>query len=113
MKRYKGGDEVKPGFYVNRGAWRVETISGKRRTLPGDDVDVYIRVPGLAVLLIAPLMGAVFAFFLPFIGIALLVTVGAKNVVRRFNPPPTPLPPREEAKAIDAEAVASMTRKAA
>src|SRR5215216_2901878 len=115
MTTYKGGDAVTAGFYVNRAAWSVTTVSGQKGgTLPGTDIDPYVRVPGLLVLMMAPIMGAVFAMFLPFIGIALLLSVGAKNVVTRFTTPPlVPVPPSDEAKAKDVDAVGEHTKKAA
>jgi hypothetical protein len=113
MKTYNGGDEVKAGFYVNRNAWKVTTLSGKGGTLPGENVDRYVRMPGLLVLLMAPIMGGLFAIFLPFIGIALLLTVGARNVVRRFTtPPPAPVPSGDERAATE-EVVAPKAKKAA
>jgi hypothetical protein len=73
MLRHQGGDHVKPGFYLDLGTWEVETISGTGGAmLPGGGDRRYLWMPVLAMLLFAPLMGALFAVFLPFIGIAMV-----------------------------------------
>lgn len=74
MLRHKGGEQVKSGFYFNIESWEVTTVSGfEGGTLAGDERTVYLRMPALAMLLFAPIMGALFAVFLPFIGIYLVV----------------------------------------
>ena len=47
--------------------------------LPGDAADKYLRVPVLALLVLAPMMGAVYAMFLPFIGFAMLFSFLGKK----------------------------------
>jgi hypothetical protein len=69
-----GGDKVKAGFYWNPTEWEMVTISGESGgSLPGSPDTRYYRVPVLAMLLAAPVMGALFVIFLPFIGIALFL----------------------------------------
>ena len=83
MLRQQGGDHVKAGFYFNLDSWQVRTISGKAGgTLEGSSETRYLRVPVLGMLLLAPLMGALFAMFLPFIGIALVAQYAAVKVAR-------------------------------
>ena len=53
-------------------------LSGR---LPGDSTERYLKVPVLALLVIAPLMGAVYAMFLPFIGFAMLFTFLGKKAL--------------------------------
>ncbi len=73
MTRHQGGDHVKAGFYFNLDSWALSTISGKDGgRLEGTDSAHYRRIPALGMLLFAPLMGAAFAMFLPFIGIAMV-----------------------------------------
>jgi hypothetical protein len=73
MSRHQGGEQVKAGFYVNLRSWEVTTVSGEGGTLPGGPDARYRRVPTLALLVFAPLMGALYAIFLPFIGIAMVL----------------------------------------
>jgi len=68
-----GGDTVKGGFYWNAAKWDATFVEGERGLLPGDTTDVFRRIPVALALLSAPLMGALFVMFLPFVGIALLL----------------------------------------
>jgi hypothetical protein len=79
MARYHGGDQVKAGFYFNMTKWEVQTLSGKGGRLVGAAGQRYMRVPAIGVLALAPFMGAAYAIFLPFIGIALVLQYLAKR----------------------------------
>jgi hypothetical protein len=68
----RGGEEAKAGFYWRAAAWEIVTLSGKGGVLPGGVQERYYRLPALAVLTAAPVMGGLFVVFLPFIGFALL-----------------------------------------
>ena len=75
---HKGGHTVAVGTYWNlsTGA-RVDMI--QEGVLPGDGKTTYLKAPGIVVLLLAPILGLVFAVFLPFIGIAMTVKwIGGK-----------------------------------
>lgn len=79
MLRHQGGDKVKAGFYFNMNSWEVSTMSGQGGVLAGAIDDRYLRVPLPMLLMLAPMMGAAFAMFLPFIGIALVLDFAAKR----------------------------------
>jgi hypothetical protein len=68
-----GGETVKGGFYWNMEKWDATFIEGAQGVLPGTGQDVFRRIPVGLALLSAPIMGALFVMFLPFIGIALLL----------------------------------------
>lgn len=72
MSKHTGGTEVKAGFYWNLRKWEMVTLSGEGGTLPGTAADRYLKVPIVAFLFVAPVMGGLYAFFLPFIGFAVL-----------------------------------------
>ena len=83
------GTMVKGGFYFNRDKLDLIAVSGKEGALPGADGQRYLRVPVLAVLLLAPILGGLFVMFMPFIGFALvfqhlgrLVVSGTKRATR-------------------------------
>jgi hypothetical protein len=83
------GTMVKGGFYFNRDKLDLITVSGKQGLLPGADGQRYLRVPVLAVLFLAPVLGGLFVMFMPFIGFALvfqhlgrLMVSGAKRAGR-------------------------------
>lgn len=73
MARKVGGTMVKAGFYWNPKEWEIVTIEGPGGILPGMPEDRYFRIPVLAMLLLAPVMGGLFVVFLPLIGFALVL----------------------------------------
>lgn len=98
MFKHKGGDVVKGGFYWNQAQWHLENVEGKFGALPGDENARYARVPTLLLFLLAPLMGALFVVFLPFIGFALLIGMLGAKVLGLFNKKKvaTPKPPEQQ-----------------
>jgi hypothetical protein len=72
MTKHTGGNEVRAGFYWNLRKWEMAVLSGAGGTLPGTAEDRYLKVPIVAFLFIAPVMGGFYAFFLPFIGFAMV-----------------------------------------
>jgi hypothetical protein len=79
-KETRGGNKVNGGFYVNRKTLDLVTVNGKKGVLPGDANDLYLKVPTLAMVVFAPLLGASFVIFLPFVGIALFAAAGLRKV---------------------------------
>jgi hypothetical protein len=79
MTKRLGGTAAKNGFYWNLGKWAMTMVPKQGGLLPGDAGDKYIKVPVLALLVVAPVMGAVYAMFLPFIGFAMLFTFLGKK----------------------------------
>jgi hypothetical protein len=73
MAIIRGGDTVRGGYYWNAEKWDATFVEGTEGVLPGSPMERYRRVPVPLLLVGAPIMGALFVMFLPFIGIALLV----------------------------------------
>jgi hypothetical protein len=73
MATYKGTQMVKGGYYLDMRNMRLEVIEGAAGTLPGDDAVRYVRVPLLALLVVAPVLGLLFVVLLPFLGLAVVV----------------------------------------
>ena len=88
MLKYKGGDNVKAGFYWNTGEWEAQIVSREGGVLTGGTEAHYLRLPILAVLVLAPIMGGVYAFFLPFIGFAMVLAYLAGRLRRLFTTMP-------------------------
>ncbi|HVO52088.1 MAG TPA: hypothetical protein VMV60_13925 [Thermoanaerobaculia bacterium] len=88
-----GGSKVPAGFYFNRKNWEIVTISGKKGgVLPGDEKSDYLKVPAVAMLAGAPMLGAAFVVFLPVIGFALLAKAAWKKASRAVETPkPAPV----------------------
>lgn len=85
MFTYQGGEKVEGGFYLNRRTFEVAVIN-REGVLEGGPGEAYARVPTLFVLALAPALGAAFAMFLPFIGIAMALDLGARKLWRRVTP---------------------------
>jgi hypothetical protein len=95
MTKYRNGEQVKAGFYWNTKEWEAHIVKPEGGALPGGPEATYVRLPLLAVLVFAPLMGAVYAFFLPFIGFAMVLAYLAGRIRRMF----TTTPPAVEQRA--------------
>jgi hypothetical protein len=120
MTRYKAGDNVKAGFYWNRAEWEAHIVRPEGGVLPGAEGTTYVRLPLLAVLVLAPIMGAAYAMFLPFIGFAMVAAylTGRLRRVVTTTPPAAEQrvrfeAPREGKKAAAEAGVAEQPRKAA
>jgi hypothetical protein len=85
LKTFKGGDNVKGGFYFNRHDWTMRVAPREGEVLPGGEIAVYYRFPTLMFLVAAPLLGLMFAMFLPFIGLALIAKVAVDKVAYLWN----------------------------
>jgi len=86
--KYFGGDTVRFGFYWNLGEWEAQIVPKEGGELKGSGDQAYLRMPLLALLVLAPLMGALYAFFLPFIGIAMVLMFLAGRLRGMFKTPP-------------------------
>jgi len=89
-----GGTKVPAGVYFNKANWEIVTVSGKKGgVLPGDAKADYLRVPAIAMLAGAPILGAAFVVFLPVIGFALLATAAFNKA---FRPAAAPKPAHQD-----------------
>ena len=78
MLKHNGGDRVGKGTYWNLTNGERIDINNEG-TLPGDAKKTYYRMPAAAIIVAGPVLGLMYAAFLPFIGIAMLVKlVGQK-----------------------------------
>lgn len=80
-KETRGGNRVDGGFYLNPKTWNLVTVNGKKGFLPGEASERYMKIPALAMLAAAPLLGATLVVFLPFVGLALFAAAGFRKVV--------------------------------
>src|SRR5574341_1039637 len=71
MKRYTGSETVEPGLYFNARQLSFKSVD-ETGPLPGSRAEVYRRVPILVLLVVGPILGLVYAVFLPFIGFAVV-----------------------------------------
>jgi hypothetical protein len=81
MAKRIGGTAAKSGFYWNLAKWEMTVVPKQGGVLPGGGGDTYLKVPVLGLLVLAPMMGAAYAMFLPFIGFAMLFTFLGKKAL--------------------------------
>ena len=81
MRKHEGGEKVPGGFYWKQNNWEIEVVKGNEGTLPGKTDTTYVRIPTLAMLLGAPVMGGLFVIVLPFLGFAMLASHLGKKAV--------------------------------
>jgi len=75
----KGGQKVAAGTYWNlSNGGRVDMEH--EGVIPGDEKTLYVKASGIVMLMAAPILGLVFAVFLPFIGIAMTVKMIGKKL---------------------------------
>ena len=77
----KGGHRAAAGTYWNvKNGSRVDMK--QEGALPGDATTRYIKAPAAAVLAAGPVLGLIFAVFLPFIGIAMTVALIGRKLAQ-------------------------------
>ena len=76
----KGGNKVAAGTYWNLANGNRVNME-QEGVLPGDGKTRYIKAPVAVMLMAAPAIGLVFAVFLPFIGIAMTLSLIGKKLV--------------------------------
>ena len=79
MLRHNGGDRVGKGTYWNLTSGERVDIKDEG-TLPGEANKTFYKMPALAVIVAAPVIGLLYAVFLPFIGIAMVVKLVAQKI---------------------------------
>jgi hypothetical protein len=85
MTTTTAGTRVRRGYWFNVNSWTLHPVASDGETLPGAASERYIHVPLLAAFALAPLMGAAFLMFLPFVGFYLAANALVRPVVRAFH----------------------------
>ena len=76
----KGGNKVQAGTYWNMAnGERVDMA--QEGVLPGSQQDMYIKAPAAMAIAAGPVLGLIFAVFLPFIGIAMTLGLVGRKIV--------------------------------
>lgn len=81
MKRYVGGTKVQGGYYFHVEKWEIHTVREDVGALPGTAKDTWIHAPLPVLMMLAPVMGGVFAVFLPFLGFVMPVYALGKKLI--------------------------------
>jgi hypothetical protein len=86
MRRYDAREKVSKGYYLDVRSLEFVTVGQAGGRLPDRDDARFIRVPWVALLILAPPLGVSFVFFLPalaFVGLAYYAALGLIKVTRR------------------------------
>ncbi len=81
MIRHKGGHRADKGTYWNFGTGERVDIAVEG-VLPGDGRTVYYKLPATGILFMGPVLGLLYAAFLPFIGIAMVAKLVMQKIGR-------------------------------
>ena len=82
MTRFNGKQTVNGGYYLNLKTWEIATVREDHGQLPGSAADQYAHLPVLALMVLAPVMGGLFAVALPFLGFAMPIQAAGKKLVQ-------------------------------
>lgn len=77
--RMNGGETTGKGHYWNLKNGHSVHFNAEGQ-LPGSDSDHYYKLPVIMVIMAGPVIGLAYAIFLPFIGIAMTLTLLAKKL---------------------------------
>jgi hypothetical protein len=86
MLKHKAGNKVGKGTYWNFSTGERIDISTEG-VLPGGRDTAYYRLPAAGIVALGPVVGLLYAAFLPFIGIAMLVKVVLQKVASVVTAP--------------------------
>ncbi len=85
MTRIEAGARASKGYYFSAKHWALHPVAHDGEALPGEPGERYLRVPLLLALLVAPVMGAAFLMFLPFVGFYLALSAALRPVTAGFR----------------------------
>ncbi len=86
MLKHNAGDKVGKGTYWNFSTGERVDISAEG-VLPGGREAVYYRLPATGIVALGPVLGLLYAAFLPFIGIAMLVKLVLQKIANAVTAP--------------------------
>lgn len=84
MTKFESNAAVKSGYYFNPATLSLVPVERDGARLPNEKGS-WIAVPTVAALALTPLLGAMFAFFLPALGFLLLAEATGKRIAGAFS----------------------------
>jgi hypothetical protein len=85
MTKIESGTRVKKGYYFSLQSWTLQPVPTDGAALPGEAGEQFFYVPLLLAFAVAPIMGAAFLMFLPFLGFYLAFSAALRPVVNVFR----------------------------
>lgn len=86
LGKHRGGEIVRGGIFWSMSAGEFVTVPADGGQLAGGQKDQYIKTPLPVVLVVGPIMGLLFAMFLPLSGVLVLVPFLAGKVRGAVSP---------------------------
>ena len=84
MTKFESNAAVKSGYYLNPVTLSLLPVERDGGRLPNEK-GFWIAVPTIAALALTPVLGAMFAFFLPALGFLLLAEAAGKKIAGAFS----------------------------
>jgi hypothetical protein len=91
MTKLNAGTPVKSGHYFSLKSWTILPVEHDGELLPGAAGEQWVPMPLAVAVAAAPMLGAGFLMFMPFIGFYLTAKALTRPVVRLFNKSTTEL----------------------
>ena len=91
MTKLNAGTPVKSGHYFSLKSWTILPVEHDGELLPGAAGEQWVPMPLAVAVAAAPVLGAGFLMFMPFIGFYLTAKALARPVVRIFSKSTTEL----------------------
>ena len=85
MTKLSAGMNASNGYWFSTRTWTLHPVSKDGEKLPGAAGETYVRIPLLLAFVVAPLMGAAFLVFLPFIGFYLALSALVRPITKLFR----------------------------
>ncbi len=85
MTALDAGTRVRKGYYFSAKSWTLHPMPNDGEALPGAPGEKYVHIPLLLAFAVAPIMGAAFLMFLPFVGFYLAISAALRPVTRGFR----------------------------
>ena len=85
MTKLSAGMKASRGYWFSTRSWSLHPVSTEGEVLPGEHGENYVRIPLLLAFAVAPLMGAAFLVFLPFIGFYLALHAAVRPILKLFH----------------------------
>jgi hypothetical protein len=85
MTKLTAGMYASNGYWFSTRSWTLHPVAKDGEKLPGEAGEKWVRIPLLLAFVVAPLMGAAFLVFLPFIGFYLALSALVRPVTKLFR----------------------------
>ena len=85
MTKLNAGTPVRRGYYLSTRNWSLNPIEKDGTILHGEPGEQFVPVPLLIAVMFAPVIGAAFLMFMPFIGFYLTAQTALQPVARMFR----------------------------